>query len=458
VNRPIGAATARIGGSGDPTPVGVAVDDLMGARFDVEVGPVAHGGHCVGRIPDGRVVFVRHTLPGELVTVEITEEHKGYLRADAIEILRSSPDRVTPPCRYAGPDRCGGCDFQHVRPAAQRALKTAVVREQLIRIGRLSEAEVDALGITVEPLPGGRADDGLGWRTRLRYTIAADDLAGLLKHRSHEVVAVDTCLIATPAVRAAAVTGRRWPGTDAIEVVASSAGDVSVTALDVDGAVRAVSGPAEVTEVAAGHRFRLDPAAFWQVHPAAPDTFVATVLAMLAPRPGERAWDLYGGAGLFAAALADAVGPRGSVTLVESDDRSVLAASSSLAGLPQVTVVSSTVERMRLRGRPDIVVLDPPRTGAGRRVVRSLVDAAPRAIAYVACDPAAFARDVATFRAAGWRLTRLAAYDAFPMTHHVECIGRLEPPDGARPDQAGPPGDQAGPPGDQAGPPRDRDV
>ena len=130
-------------------------------------------------------------LPGELVTVEITEERNGYLRADAVEILRSSPDRVTPPCPYAGPDRCGGCDFQHVEPAAQRALKTAVVREQLIRIGRLTEDEVDALGLTVEPLPGGGAGGALGWRTRLRYTVDADDRAGLLKHRSHEVVAVE---------------------------------------------------------------------------------------------------------------------------------------------------------------------------------------------------------------------------------------------------------------------------
>jgi len=430
VSRPVRAATAGTGRSGDAVDVEAAVDGLVGAHFEVEVGPVAHGGHCVGRITDGRVVFVRHTLPGELVTVEITEERKGYLRADAVEILRSSPDRVTPPCPYAGPDRCGGCDFQHVEPAAQRALKTAVVREQLIRLGRLAEDEVDGLGVTVEPLPGVGAGGALGWRTRLRYTIAADDRAGLLKHRSHEVVAVDTCLIATPAVQAAVVTDRRWPGEDAVEVVASSTGDVSVSAIDVDGTMRPVSGPVQVTEVASGHRFRLDPAAFWQVHPAAPETFVATVLAMLAPQPGERAWDLYGGAGLFAAALAAAVGPRGSVTLVESDDRSVLAASSSLAALPQVRVVSSTVERMRLRGRPDIVVLDPPRTGAGARVVRNLIDAAPRAIAYVACDPAAFARDVATFRTAGWRLTRLEAYDAFPMTHHVECIGRLEPPEG----------------------------
>ena len=430
MSRPVRAATAGTGRSGDAVDVEAAVDGLVGAHFEVQVGPVAHGGHCVGRIADGRVVFVRHTLPGELVTVEITEERKGYLRADAVEILRSSPDRVTPPCPYAGPDRCGGCDFQHVEPAAQRALKTTVVREQLIRLGRLAEDEVDGLGVTVEPLPGVGAGGALGWRTRLRYTIAADDRAGLLKHRSHEVVAVDTCLIATPAVQAAAVTDRRWPGEDAVEVVASSTGDVSVSAIDVDGTMRPVSGPVQVTEVASGHRFRLDPAAFWQVHPAAPETFVATVLAMLAPQPGERAWDLYGGAGLFAAALAAAVGPRGSVTLVESDDRSVLAASSSLAALPQVRVVSSTVERIRPRGRPDIVVLDPPRTGAGARVVRNLIDAAPRAIAYVACDPAAFARDVATFRTAGWRLTRLEAYDAFPMTHHVECIGRLEPPEG----------------------------
>ncbi len=348
MSRPVRAATAGIGRPENRVDVDAAIDDLVGAHFDVEVGPVAHGGHCVGRIPDGRVVFVRHSLPGELVTVEITEERKGYVRADAVEVLRSSPDRVTPPCPYAGPDRCGGCDFQHVEPTAQRALKTAVVREQLIRIGRLAEDEVDALDLSVEPLPGGGPDDGLGWRTRLRYTVAADDRAGLLKHRSHEVVAVDRCRIATPAVQAAEVTDRHWPGEDAIEVVASSTGDVSVTAVDVDGTVRPVSGPLQITEVAAGHRFRLDPAAFWQVHPAAPDTFVATVLDMLEPRPGERAWDLYGGAGLFSAALADAVGPRGSVTLVESDDRSVLAASSSLAALPQVTVVSSTVERMRV--------------------------------------------------------------------------------------------------------------
>ena len=401
-------------------------DELVGSRVEADVGSVAHGGHCIARAPDGRVIFVRHTLPGERVVAVITEERRGYLRADAVEILRASPDRVPAPCPYAGPDRCGGCDFQHVEPRAQRDLKTAVVREQLTRIGRMSDAEVDALGIRVRELPGGP----LGWRTRLRYTVAGDGRAGLLKHRSHEVVPVDTCLIAAPGVQHAAVTSRDWPEADAVEVVApGGGGEATVIAIRGHEPADVVAGPDRVEEIAAGHRWRLDPAAFWQVHPASADAFVASVMRLLEPRPGEHAWDLYGGVGLFAAAIADRVGTGGSVTVVESDDRAVLAASASLADLRQVTIVSSTVERMRLRGRPDIVVLDPPRTGAGTKVVRRLIDAGPRAIAYVACDPAAFARDVATFRSAGWRLSALDAYDAFPMTHHVECVGLLEPGD-----------------------------
>jgi tRNA/tmRNA/rRNA uracil-C5-methylase (TrmA/RlmC/RlmD family) len=374
------------------------MSDLLGTRVELTIGAVGHGGFCVARGDDGRVVFVRHTLPGELVVAEITEERTGYLRADAVEIRRAAPGRVTPPCRFAGADRCGGCDFQHADPVTQRDLKTAVVVEQLTRLGRMTAHEISDLRVRVEPLAGGLLD----WRTRLRYTVDATGRAGLLKHRSHEVVPVDGCAIAVPAIRALPVTGEGWPDADAVDVVATSVGDVAVTAL-AGRTARRVSGPDTVTEATGGRSWRLDPAAFWQVHPAAPETFVATVMAMLAVAPGEKAWDLYGGAGLFAAALAGAVGPGGSVTLVESDDRAVVAASTSLADLPQVTVVSNTVERARLRGRPDVVVLDPPRSGAGARIVRTLVEAAPRAIAYVACDPAAFARDVATFRAAGFR-------------------------------------------------------
>ena len=377
---------------------------MIGETLTLDVGAVAHGGHCVARAPDGRVVFVRHALPGERVVAEVTEERRGYLRADAVSVLTAAAQRVPPPCPYAG--TCGGCDFQHVDPAAQRELKAAVVAEQLRRLAGLPDPEV-----VVEELPGGP----LGWRTRVRYTVDASGRAGLLAHRSHEVVPVDRCLIAHPDIQALPVTGTAWPRDDHVTAVASTGGDVAVYGDRDD--------PGTVTEFAVGRRWRLPADAFWQVHPDAPDALAGAVLDMLAPQPGERAWDLYGGAGLFAAVLADAVGPDGAVTLVEADRVAVAAARDNLADLPNVHIVQSTVERFRPAGRPDIVVLDPPRSGAGAAVVGTVVEAAPRAVAYVACDPAAFARDAATFGAAGWRLAALRAFDAFPMTHHVECVG-----------------------------------
>ncbi|MEU4675783.1 TRAM domain-containing protein [Micromonospora sp. NPDC023737] len=398
-------------------------------RVELTVGAVAPGGHCVARV-DGHVVFVRHALPGERVVAEVTEVHRGFVRADAVTVLDASPDRVEPPCPYARPGRCGGCDLQHVAPAAQLEWKVAVVREQLSRLGGLSDAELDGLGVRVEALPGGR----LGWRSRVRYAVDAGDRAGLLKHRSHEVVPIDRCLIAHPAIQSLpvlAASGTRWPDAEAVETVASTGGDVSVVTV-VDGVASTAEGPTTVREVAAGREWTLPATAFWQVHPAAADTLVGAVLELVDPQPGETAWDLYGGAGLFAAALAGVVGDTGRVTLVEAAEQGVAAARENLRDLPRVEVVAARVEtalaRRRITGPVDVVVLDPPRTGAGSRVVRELVAAGPRAIGYVACDPAAFARDVRTFAEAGWRLAALRGFDLFPMTQHVELVGLLLPP------------------------------
>jgi tRNA/tmRNA/rRNA uracil-C5-methylase (TrmA/RlmC/RlmD family) len=399
-------------------------DDLVeGDLVEVTVGPPAHGGHCVARIggPHGQVVFVRHALPGERVTVVVTERHRGYLRGDAIAIHEAAADRVSPPCPYAHPGGCGGCDLQHVADGAQLSWKAAVVREQLARPGGLAPAEIDELGVRVESLPGGT----LGWRSRVRYAVDAAGRPGLLQHRSHQVVPVQRCRIAHPALQELDVTRRRWPGEAAVEVVASTGGDVSV----VTGNGDVCNGPAEVVELAAGRRWRVPVGDFWQVHPAAADTLVAAVLDLVEPAPGELAWDLYGGSGLFAAALAGRTGAR--VTLVESGPAGVAAARANLADLPAIEVIAARVEvalaRRRITGPVDVVVLDPPRTGAGARVVGGIVAAGPRAVAYVACDPAAMARDVAAFRAAGWRLAALRAFDCFPMTQHVECVALLIP-------------------------------
>jgi tRNA/tmRNA/rRNA uracil-C5-methylase (TrmA/RlmC/RlmD family) len=395
---------------------------VEGDLVEVTVGAPAHGGHCVARIggPHGQVVFVRHALPGERVTVAVTERHRGYLRGDAIAIHSAAADRVTPPCPYAHPGGCGGCDLQHVADGAQLSWKAAVVREQLARPGGLTPGEIDDLGVRVERLPGGT----LGWRSRIRYAVDAAGRPGLLQHRSHQVVPVQRCRIAHPALQELDVLRRRWPGEDAVEVVASSGGDVSVVT---GGTV--CSGRAEVVELAAGRRWRVPAGGFWQVHPAAADALVAAVLDLLEPAAGERAWDLYGGSGLFAAALAGRTGAP--VTVVESDPAGVAAARTNLADLSGIEVVAARVEvalpRRRITGPVDLVVLDPPRTGAGTRVVDGIVAAGPRAVAYVACDPAAMARDVAAFRAAGWRLTAVRAFDLFPMTQHVECVALLLP-------------------------------
>ncbi len=419
---------------------------LVGERMEVVVGAVAHGGFCVAR-HEGRAVFVRHALPGERVVALVTEgtETDRFLRADAVEILEASPDRVEAPCPYSGPGKCGGCDWQHVTPEAQRRLKAQVVQEQLHRLAKIDRE------VVVEELPG--SPGGLGWRTRVQFAVDGLGRVGLRKHRSHDVVPVDRCPIAAPQVEQVGVEGRSWPGMAGIEVIAATGSsdravvvtphagrrvplveaDVPVSVLrgDGKGGVQRIHGRGHVREVAAGRTWRVSGSGFWQVHPAAAETLNAAVLEAVRPQPGETAMDLYCGVGLFAAGLAEAVGPDGEVVAVESDAGALADAAANLSDYQQVVLVETKVERA-LEQAPsgfeaEVVVLDPPRSGAGRSVVRRIAAVRPRAVAYVACDPAALARDLAYFAEEGYELAGLRAFDLFPMTHHVECVASLVP-------------------------------
>jgi tRNA/tmRNA/rRNA uracil-C5-methylase (TrmA/RlmC/RlmD family) len=410
-----------------------------GNEFEVTVGPVAHGGHCVAR-HEGRVVFVRHSLPGERVVVRVTEDrHPGYCRADAVQILEASPDRVDRPCPFSGPGRCGGCDWQHVAPEAQRRLKADVVREQLARLAGIDDVEV-----TVEELPGGP----LRWRSRARFAVDRSGAPGLRRHRSHDVVVLDDCPI-TVETGAQAVLRRRWPGAGAVDVSVDSTGAVTTTRLDRRGhptSSRVVRPGGDLPESpstraerhAGGRDWEVEGTGFWQVHPAAADALVAAVADFAGVAPGETVLDLYAGVGLFGGALAPAVGAGGRVVCVESDEAACAAADANLADLPQAEVWQGEVDTdglaellAELGNPPDVVVLDPPRAGAGPAVSRLLAGTGARAVVYVACDPAALARDVAAFGEAGYRLAGLRGFDAFPMTAHVECVALLEPTDGA---------------------------
>jgi len=408
-----------------PAPGNEAHVSLVGSQFEAQVGKVAHGGHCVARI-GGRVVFVRHALPGERVRVQVTDgnEDDRFLLGDAVEVLEPSTHRVVPACTFAGPGNCGGCDWQHSDLTYQRELKASVVTEQFQRL-----AGMDVV-VDVEALPGNV--EGLRWRTRTEFAIDASGVAGLHRHHSSEIISVQDCLISTERLIQTGVLDRRWPMATSVDVVDASGEPAAVTVPlpSRDSTIPQVTERVDTGDWSA--EFRLSARGFWQVHPHAAATFVAHVCAELAPQPGERAMDLYAGVGLFALALADAVGPDGAVLAIDSDAHAITDAKSNLRSRPEIELRRGRVDRalkplVRQGIHTDLVVLDPPRTGAGKSVIKDITALAPRAIAYVACDPAALARDVAYARAAGYGMTSLRAFDAFPMTSHVECIAILEP-------------------------------
>ena len=374
----------------------------VGEKFEVELGPVAHGGHVVAR-HEGRVIFVRHGIPGELVIVEVTGVSKNFARGDVIEVLVPSEHRVEPPCRFA--KECGGCDFQHIDVAQQRNMKKAVIIEQFARLAKRDvEVEVIDLG------------QHTGWRTRMRYAVDAEGHVGLRGAKSHDVVRLDKCVIAHDGIQP---PRGNFSHTSEIEMAISSEGEIRGFRdgrLDDD----LSNGSSSITEMVHGTRFNIDPKGFWQVHPRAASMFVNTLLEFAQMKPGDHVLDLYGGAGLFAAFALEEVGPGGRVELVDSTATSVRDAARNFPVLK--AHVGEVLRVLRSLKRADVILLDPPRTGAGRPVLEQIAKLKPSRVVYVACDPAALARDVATFAELGYELAELRAFDAFPMTHHVEQI------------------------------------
>jgi tRNA/tmRNA/rRNA uracil-C5-methylase (TrmA/RlmC/RlmD family) len=408
--------------------------------LELEVGEIAGGGGCVARAPDGRVVFVRHSLPGERVLAHVTSTTSSFLRADATEILRASPDRVTPPCRYAGPGRCGGCDFQHIALDAQRHLKAARVVEQLLRVAGI------ARDVTVEAVPGD--ENGLGWRTRLRLAADEDGQLGFRRHRSHQLEAVDHCPIASPAVTGTGALATGWPGIDELEVIAAPDSGESLISVTADRktkpqlptvAARLVLNGRPLQRSGAVHAtvaritFRVTAGVFWQVHVGAASVLAAAVRAALGVARGDAVVDLYAGAGLFSVLMADDVGTKGSVLAVERDRRACADAEYNGQGRPQLRIKRASITPALVArgiGRPELLVLDPAREGAGKAVMAALASHAPtlRRVVYVSCDASSFSRDIRVLLDAHWSLTSLRAFDIFPMTEHVELVASLEPP------------------------------
>ena len=414
-----------------------------GDLLELTVGPVAHGGHCVARL-DGRVIFVRHALPGERVMAKVTSASAkaSFWRADAVEILERSDDRVPSAWKKAGPGGVGGAELAHVSLPAQRAWKAAVIKEQLAHLAKL-ELDVEVLAA-----PGDEENGGLGWRTRFDLLADEQGRLGMRGFRSHEIFPLHTMPLGSPAALEMAesekvFTGVWTPG-NSVEVVAPANGTPGIVLLEgqpqrkgfIDTRTNARRNVTDTVSVdGKEYEYRVAAAGFWQVHREAPSLLAQTVLD-LARKDGQdledaTIVDLFSGAGLFSVPLADSVGPVGRVIAIEGDERACKDARRNLhtyeqaeVHVGQVAQILSDNDHGAMAGA-DIVVLDPPRAGAGEKVVNLIARLDPAKVIYVACDPAALARDISYFQGLGYKLDELRAFDLFPMTHHVECVALL---------------------------------
>jgi len=409
-------------------------------RFEVTVGKPAAGGGFVGRSPEGLVVFVRHAAPGERVVAEVTEENKSFLRADAVEILESSPLRVEPRCVVAGPGGCGGCDYQHLSLELQRELKAQLIAEHLTRIAKIDHS------VVVEP--ASVDDDGYNWRTRVRFSVDELGLPSFHEHRSSELVAITDCPVAVEEIRVTGVMADRFDGVEVLDVFGHPHGtrpvvnmtttsrgfshtpEVAEAGIVVDGTILQPPGRVKVTIGARSFDVGVD--SFFQSHRLAADVLTRAVLHAAKLSKGDHVADLYCGVGLFSAALGARVGAEGKVVAIEKNAAATADARRNCKDLDQVTIVTESVNAKTIASLlpgTDIVVMDPARDGVGKPAMVALCNLAPRPkrIVYVSCDPATFARDVATAMEEGWKLTSLRAFDLFPNTEHVEVLGVLEP-------------------------------
>jgi tRNA/tmRNA/rRNA uracil-C5-methylase (TrmA/RlmC/RlmD family) len=383
------------------------------------VGAPANGGSCVAR-HDGRVVFVRYALPGERVRVRVTADRGSYWHAETIEVIEPSAERIASLCPIAGVDGAGCCDLAFVEPAAGRALKAEVVSNQLARLGNYQWNDAVAPVSTAGPT---------GWRTRIRLDVGADGRAGFHRYHSDELV-VDLNCGQLPAGMIDGLTDVAWPPGAHLHVVIDDDGQRHVARTVRHGrrnSTDVVEGSYQGVQRAGRHIWQVPVTAFWQAHRDAARTYSDLVGDWARPDPGMTAWDLYGGAGVFAAVLGDAVGESGQVVSVDSSRAATRSARATLADLPQVNVITDSVRRALTaqRSGADVAVLDPPRGGAGREVIDLLAAAEVPRIVHIGCEAASFARDIGLYQRHGYAVDKISVFDSFPLTHHIECVALL---------------------------------
>jgi tRNA/tmRNA/rRNA uracil-C5-methylase (TrmA/RlmC/RlmD family) len=384
-----------------------------GDLVQVTIEKVAHGGHFIAR-HDGAVIFVRHAIPGESCTIQITSTGSSFNRADVVSVETPSEFRVDAPCSFSHRNGCGGCDFQHIAVQHQRTLKADVITEQFSRIAKMDiHIDVEEVGQSTH------------WRTRAIATTDRNGTLGFYKSRSHSIAPITECIICVEGMNFAEIASRELKGDIRVEISASNTGERSIALAPTRGEEKArlTEGPAVLHENVLDRSLQVNHESFWQSHKRAPEVLTQAVLDYAQFKIGEHVLDLYGGVGLFSAAILDAVGPSGHVDLIEGSKVATADAVLNFAAYHNITIATGDVAKLLPRiTAADVVVLDPPRDGAGKEAVAHIARLAPRAIVYVACDPAALARDTTYLADHSYSLVKMRAFDLFPMTHHIECV------------------------------------
>jgi 23S rRNA (uracil1939-C5)-methyltransferase len=367
---------------------------------------IAPSGDAVGRDDAGRVIFVRHALPDEVVLAEVTSDKDGYTHAITVRVLESSPHRQPAPCPEI-PKGCGGCPWQDVAMSEQRRLKETMIVDALDRNGMSGPP----MRSTVE-LPG--------WahRTTVRAGVH-DGRAGYHRSRSKEIVAVEGCATAHPLIAELVVDGR-YPGADSVLLrCGARTGERMAAPAPRTTAAATPEGTRtnDVHEVAAGRLWRISASSFFQTRPDGVDALAELVTEAAGDLEPSTAVDLYGGVGLFAGVLAD----RGwSVTSVEGQ---ASAAKDAVFNLADLDVKCTKADVHRGRASPaDLVVADPSRDGLKGQGVRAVVATGASRVVLVSCDARSLGRDGRRLREAGYQLTSVTPVDLFPHTFHVEVV------------------------------------
>jgi len=406
-------------------------------RIELRLTDMAHGGEALGRY-EGKVIFVPYAIPDEEALVEITEDKGSYARARLVEVLSPSPHRVDPPCPHFGPERCGGCQWQHIAYPAQLEFKAAVVRDQLARLGRLPDVPVKPTIPSASPWH---------YRNHVQFTVDNDGRLGFVATDGRRVEPTQKCYLLHPLLEELlAALDLELPGLTRLSLRAGvNTGDqmlifetqddeppaletdlpLSCVLLLSEGIPVNLIGNNYITEVVAGRRFRISATSFFQVNTAAAEELVRLVAEYLAPVGYETLLDAYCGVGTFALTLADKVGQ---VIGVEEAAGAVEDARVNAGGVDNVEFIEGRVETVlpQLDRRIDLVVLDPPRQGCRPEAMTALIELAPRRIVYVSCDPATLARDARKLAEGGYQLVEVQPVDMFPQTYHIENVALFE--------------------------------